>query len=114
MVFASQNPQASVRTISKFFQIPRSTLQDKLNNKHTDTLGRPYSLPAQIERELAKTVVRFCEKGCAMFISELKDIAIAYAKDQIGSTCSFKASNSWVKRFIKDWQLTRWDDSAAK
>ena len=30
MVFASQNPQASVRTTSKFFQIPRSTLQ--LNN----------------------------------------------------------------------------------
>ena len=114
LALLQQNPNTTVRQVAEQFGIPKSTLSDRQRNSHSELLGRPNSLPMEVERELAKTVVRFCEKGCAMFVSELKDIALAYAKTQLSERCKFKASTTWVERFIKSWELQEWETSSAR
>ena len=113
-LFCTKIPVKVVRQVALQFGIPRSTLGDRMRQTHSLILGRPNSLPMELERNLAKAVIRFCEKGCAMFVSELREIAVAYARTQLGPSCNFKASSTWIDRFIKTWELTEWETASAR
>src|SRR3989338_5382698 len=49
-----QDPSKSVRQVALQFGIPRSTLGDRMLQTHSLILGRPNSLPMELERNLAK------------------------------------------------------------
>ena len=98
--------------LSRKYNIPMSTLHDKLKQKHKNPRGRPCVLSEDMERDLAHVVVNFCERGSVMFLSELSEIAVAYAQQR--SIDNFKGTSKWRKEFISRWNLEKWTEGKRK
>ena len=98
--------------ISRKYGIPVSTHHNKMMQKHQNPRGRPCVLPEEMERDLAHVVVNFCERGSVMFLSELSEIAVAYARER--SIDNFKGTPRWLKQFISRGNLEKWTEGKRK
>lgn len=105
---------ATLRSISSKYGISKSTLHRRVNNQNSGHIGPPFKLGENIERDLAHALCNWCEKGSAILVVELRKIAVAYAKIQVGQHTTFKASDTWIRAFIKRWELCEWQDGKTK
>lgn len=70
----------SLNSSAKKYNIPKSTLSEHLNNKHTLAHGRPTRLTREEENEIAQTCLMFSEWGYGLGKKEVMSVIHDYLK----------------------------------
>ena len=68
---------------SKKYHIPRSTLNDHLQNKHSTSVGRPCRLSVEEEKQIVETCIIFSEWGYGLGKKEIISVVADLFKDGV-------------------------------
>ena len=74
--------RVSLNSAAKRHNIPKSTLSEHLNNKHTQAHGRPTRLTKEEESEIAQTCLIFSEWGYGLGKKEVLSVIHDYLKSK--------------------------------
>lgn len=88
-----------MKRASKQFKIPRSTIHNKLKNKHTSAVGHPATFTEQEEKLFKIRTVLLCDWGFPLDSLDPRMMVVWKFKNNI-------PGEDWARRFIKRWNLT--------
>ena len=103
----------SFKEASRFYQVPYSTLRDKVHGNHSKATGRPYLVPECIEDDLALLVRNYCAKGNVLEQTFFCQIAREHVQ-RMEPGLTFQAHSDWLKDFLKRYNLKCFDDGSSK
>ena len=93
----------SIRSASELYEIPKSTLADKVKGFHNKEVGRPVAISAEEEKLLVERILLASEWGFPMSTKDLKSLVKNYL-DSLGVVNSrFKENypgKDWIKAFL--------------
>ena len=94
----------SINALSKKFNIPRSTLQNKINSTHSKQVGRPRTFTPQEETSFVAHLLSVSEWGFPLDGTDLKYLVKGYL-DTSGRIVTLFHNNlpgdEWVSGFLK-------------
>lgn len=94
----------SFREASENYNIPRSTISDKLREKHPRHQGGQTALTADDERFLSEGIAKFAEWGFPLTRADIQDVIKSYLDRKGVRITKFKENKpgeDWFYRFIK-------------
>lgn len=99
-----KNKIRTQRNASKFYNIPRRTINYKLQEKHTNLVGRPNAFTIKEEKGFVDHIIKMSEFGFPVDKTDFRFIIKSYL-DRVGRKIKIFQNNlpglSWVSLFLK-------------
>ena len=97
-----------MKKASKEFEIPRSTIHNKINNKHASFVRCPTTFTKHEEELLKICTVLLCDWGFPLGSLDLHMMVVSYLQKQKRIVSKFKSNipgEDWARGFRKRWNL---------
>ena len=98
----------SIRRAAREFNIPRVTIHNKLNNKHSNTVGAP-TIFAPKKEEFASRLIVIRNCGFPLDKFDLRMLVAAYLSQQGRDVKQFPNTipgSDWASSSMRRWELT--------
>lgn len=98
----------SIRGAAEKYGVPKSTISDKINNKHTRDAGRPKALSNEEERFLIEGIKKMAEWGFPLHMRDIRELVHIYMENKGITDRRFRNGNipgkEWMRNFISRYK----------
>ena len=116
-VAAIRNGAMSQRDAELIYNIPRTTLCNRVHERHDQNIGRPTTSTPQEEEVFAIRCITLCNWGFPVDMLDLRMLVAGYLVKQNRVVRKFKNNipgDEWARSFMKRWELSHRLVSAIK